>query len=50
MGNKLNNYRRHIIKIAKELYYNDSVIEQLKNAKTENEMTRIMTTAREALL
>lgn len=39
---KINEY----VKIAKELYYGEKVIERIKQAKTEDEITRIMTTAR----
>lgn len=40
------NYQRQAIAAARELYYPDSVIEQLKEAKTEFEIACIMTTAR----
>lgn len=37
------------IRIAKQLGYNSNIIERIKNAKSEIEITRIMKTAREAL-
>ena len=38
--------RFHAIKAAKELWYPDEVIEQLKKAETIDELSRIMATAR----
>lgn len=35
------------IRIAKQLCYSENVIEKIKNATTENEVTRILRTARE---
>lgn len=49
MSREFYNYKRSVITTAKELSYSESVIEQLKNATTENEMSRIMRTAREKL-
>ncbi|MCC8152093.1 MAG: hypothetical protein LIO96_11750 [Lachnospiraceae bacterium] len=37
------------IKIAKELHYSKEVIAKLENAKSDNECTRIMNTARNNL-
>ena len=37
------------IRIAKQLCYSENVIEKIKNATTENEITRILHTAREAM-
>ena len=37
------------IRIAKQLGYDSNVIERIKKAQTEIEITRIMKTAREAL-
>lgn len=38
--------RRQYIKIAKELGYGQSVVEKIKHARTEPEVTRIMADAR----
>lgn len=35
------------VRIAKQLCYNETVIERLKNAKSESEIARILHTARE---
>lgn len=35
------------IRIAKQLCYSENVINKIKNATTENEVTRILRTARE---
>nr|DAG16464.1 MAG TPA: hypothetical protein [Caudoviricetes sp.] len=35
------------VRIAKQLCYSENVIEKIKNATTENEVTRILRTARE---
>ena len=43
------NYKRHAIKVSKELYYPKSVIEKLQNATTETEICRIMATARKEM-
>lgn len=40
------NYKREAIRAAKELCYGKEVIAALKAAKTETEVCRIMTTAR----
>ena len=37
------------IRIAKQLCYSENVIEKIKAATTENEITRILHTAREAM-
>lgn len=42
----LPNIKREVIKVAKELNYGEEVIESLRNAKTVNELSRIMATAR----
>lgn len=41
------NLKKNTIKAAKELFYDESYISQLKHATTEGELTRIMITARE---
>ena len=41
------NYKRTAITTAKDLYYPQSVILRLQSATTENEICRIMRTARE---
>lgn len=43
-------YRPEAIKAAKELYYGKEIIKQLKAAKNDNEISRIMRTARERRL
>lgn len=43
-------YRQEAIKAAKELYYGKEIIKQLKAAKNDNEISRIMRTARERRL
>lgn len=40
------NYKRAAIRAARELGYDEGVILALKAAKSENEISRIMTTAR----
>nr|DAV93277.1 MAG TPA: hypothetical protein [Caudoviricetes sp.] len=40
--------RYDAIRIAKELRYNENTISKIKAATTENEITRILHTAREA--
>ena len=42
-------YRNHIIKISQELGYPKHVRDNLLNAKSENECTRIMSTARNSI-
>ena len=39
-------YRKEALITAKELSYDNTIISSLKNAKTINELTRIMVTAR----
>lgn len=39
--------RYNAVRIAKQLCYSESVIEKIKNAKTESEITRILRNARE---
>lgn len=41
-------YRRQAIQAAKDLGYSDSVINRIKHAKTDNEITQIMASARNA--
>lgn len=41
--------QRDAIRIAKDLRYRKEVIEKIKTAKTDNEITRIMKDAREQL-
>jgi hypothetical protein len=43
-------YRKEAIRIARDFNYGDKVIKQLKEAKTESEICRIMTIARRELL
>ena len=47
MSRETYNYKRTAIKTAKELFYHESVILRLQSATTENEIARIMKTARE---
>lgn len=42
--------KREAINIAKDLCYPDAVIKRLKRATSENEITRIMQTARERMV
>jgi plasmid stabilization system protein ParE len=42
------NYKRKAITAAKDLFYPKSVISRLQKAETENEIARILHTAREA--
>jgi hypothetical protein len=44
----LREYRRHALKAAHELCYGDEVKAKLKDAKSEDEISRIMKTARNA--
>ena len=46
MSKEAYNYKREAIRAAKELCYSAEVIAALKLAKTEAEVCRIMTTAR----
>lgn len=39
-------YQRYAIKAAEELRYSDEAVEKIKQAKTENEIRRIMMDAR----
>ena len=39
-------YRRGALKIARELCYSDDVLRRIRNAKTTEEISRIMRTAR----
>ena len=39
-------YKKKAIKAALELQYPEEVVEAIKNAKTQNEVIRILTTAR----
>lgn len=48
MSRELYNYKRKATKAAKELGYEDEVIERIKNAISVPEVARIMTTARKA--
>lgn len=41
--------RYDAIRIAKELYYSENVIDKIKAATTESEITRILHTAREEM-
>lgn len=45
-GVEFRHYRRQMIRAAEELYYGDDVIRKIKNAKTANDITNIMSTAR----
>ena len=47
MSRETYNYKRTAIKTARELFYPESVILRLQSATTENEICRIMRTARE---
>ena len=47
MSRETYNYKRIAIATAKDLYYPKSVILRLQSATTENEIARIMRTARE---
>lgn len=46
MNDELKHYRKDAIKAAKDFYYGDEVIKQLKAAKSETEIERIMINAR----
>lgn len=41
------NYKKYAIRAAIDLLYPESVINKIKSAKSENEISRIMTKARE---
>lgn len=41
--------RYNAVRIAKQLCYSETVIEKIKSATTESEITRILHTAREAM-
>ena len=43
---KLRNCKRNAIKISQELLYDDDVLARIRKANTENEIVRIMLTAR----
>ena len=47
MSRETYNYKRQAITTAKQLFYPESVILRLQSATTENEICRIMKTARE---
>ena len=42
----MSGWKKKAIKAAKELDYSEEVIEAIRSAKTQNEITRILTTAR----
>lgn len=46
MSKEFYNYKRHQIMIAKELFYDDEIIERLRNATTEAEIEKAMITGR----
>lgn len=46
MSREMYNYKRKAIRIAKDFRYTTETIEAIANAKTENEITRILKTAR----
>ena len=43
----LKTIKKDTLRIAKELCYPDEILERIRNAKEENELYRIMATARE---
>lgn len=43
---KKENYRNWALRAAKELFYNKEIIEQIKKAKTDQEIDQIMRSAR----
>lgn len=45
-GVEFTHYRRQMIRAAEELRYGPEVVKKVKNAKTSNEISRIMATAR----
>lgn len=46
MSKEFYDYKRRVISAAKDLHYDDSTINQLKAATTDEQIARIMTTAR----
>ena len=48
MSKETREYRRFAITAARDLFYPDAVIVELRKAQTEDEITRIMTNARVA--
>ena len=46
MSRETYNYKRTAITTARDLCYSDEVVMQIRNAKTENEISRIMRDAR----
>jgi hypothetical protein len=46
METGLNLIKKHALKIAKDLCYSEKVKEKIRNAKSENEIDRIFTSAR----
>lgn len=50
MSRETYNYKRQAIATAKQLFYSESVITRLEDAKTESEICRIMKTAREEMM
>lgn len=44
----LEEYRKDVLKAAKELMYDEEVIHKVENARSFSEITRIMKTARES--
>ena len=41
------NYQRHALKVARELRYGNECIDKIKNAKSNEEIQRILTNERE---
>lgn len=41
-------YKRQMVKAAEDLRYGPEVVKHIKNAKTDREITRIMTAARKS--
>lgn len=48
-GNKMGNAKYNAIRIAKQLCYSENVINKIKAATSESEITRILHDAREAM-
>lgn len=46
MSRELYDYKRNAIKTAKELFYPSDVVYSIRNATTENEIIRILCSAR----
>ncbi len=46
MSREMYNYKRKAVRIAKDFRYTTEIIEAIYNAKTENEISRIMRDAR----